>query len=221
MARNKYPEETVQKILEVATRLFIGKGYEDTTIGDIVDGLGGMTRGAVYHHFKSKDEILDAVTQQMYSDTNPFSWARENFKTGRQQLTMALRQAVSESPDTDHMKLNRQMVSLLKEPRFLAEHLSDTMKLAQREVLPMIDRGNADGTLSVAQPQQAAETLMMLMNFGLVYSNGTLTRQEFEDRLQFAKRVLDDIGLDVLDEETIGLIKQNFGNLFEEEENPA
>ena len=31
MARNKYPEETVEKILDVAERLFVGCGYERTT----------------------------------------------------------------------------------------------------------------------------------------------------------------------------------------------
>ena len=40
MARNKYPEETVEKILTAAKRLFLEKGYERTTIQDIVDQLG-------------------------------------------------------------------------------------------------------------------------------------------------------------------------------------
>ena len=55
MPRNKYPEETVQKILDVSMKLFLEKGYEETTILDIVGELGGLTRGAFYHHFKSKE----------------------------------------------------------------------------------------------------------------------------------------------------------------------
>ena len=31
VARNKYPEETVEKILDVAERLFVERGYEHTT----------------------------------------------------------------------------------------------------------------------------------------------------------------------------------------------
>ena len=61
MARNKHPEVTEERILDVAQQLFLEKGYENTTIQDIVDGLGGLTKGAVYHHFKSKEEIMDAV----------------------------------------------------------------------------------------------------------------------------------------------------------------
>ena len=37
MARNKHPEQTVQKILDVSLKLFGEKGYEKTTIQDIVD----------------------------------------------------------------------------------------------------------------------------------------------------------------------------------------
>ena len=47
MARNKYPEVTVEKILDAAQRLFLEKGYESTTIQDIVDHLGGLPKGAV------------------------------------------------------------------------------------------------------------------------------------------------------------------------------
>ena len=32
VARNKYPEETVEKILDVAERLFVERGYEHTTM---------------------------------------------------------------------------------------------------------------------------------------------------------------------------------------------
>ena len=52
--RNKYPEETVEKILDVSLKLFLEKGYENTTVLDIVDHLGGLTRGAFYHHSNRK-----------------------------------------------------------------------------------------------------------------------------------------------------------------------
>ena len=72
MARNKYPEVTEERILDVAQRLFLEKGYENTTIQDIVNELGGLTKGAVYHHFKSKEEIMDAVGDRMFFENNPF-----------------------------------------------------------------------------------------------------------------------------------------------------
>ena len=37
MARNKHPEQTVQLILETAARLFAQKGYDETSMQDIMD----------------------------------------------------------------------------------------------------------------------------------------------------------------------------------------
>lgn len=65
MSRNKYPEKTVNLILDVSQRLFIEKGYDNTTIQDIIDELGGLTKGAIYHHFSSKQDILDAVIERL------------------------------------------------------------------------------------------------------------------------------------------------------------
>ena len=67
MARNKYPEETIERILDVSLKLFLEKGYEHTTIQDIVEALEGLSKGAIYHHFKSKDEIVDAVCEKVFS----------------------------------------------------------------------------------------------------------------------------------------------------------
>ena len=39
MPRNKYPEQTVEKILDAAAALFAEKGYQSTTLQDIIDAL--------------------------------------------------------------------------------------------------------------------------------------------------------------------------------------
>lgn len=56
---------TRDMILEVASRLFLTKGYEKTTISDIINGLDGLTKGAMYHYFDSKEEIFDEVVKQI------------------------------------------------------------------------------------------------------------------------------------------------------------
>ena len=70
MARNKHPEETVNLILDVSFRLFMEKGYEHTSIQDIIHNLGGLSKGAIYHHFKSKEDILVAVTDKITEESN-------------------------------------------------------------------------------------------------------------------------------------------------------
>ena len=47
-------------ILETAERLFFEKGYEQTSIQDILDALS-MSKGGFYHHFTSKEAILSEI----------------------------------------------------------------------------------------------------------------------------------------------------------------
>lgn len=49
-----------ETIIEVAYDLFATKGYDKTTITDIIK-LAGTSKGGFYHHFKSKDEILEKI----------------------------------------------------------------------------------------------------------------------------------------------------------------
>lgn len=61
MARNPHPEVTERRILAAAKKLFAEKGYDKTSIQDIIDKLGDLSRGAIYHHFKSKEAILERL----------------------------------------------------------------------------------------------------------------------------------------------------------------
>lgn len=49
-------------ILEAAERFFYQKGYESTTIQDILDELD-LSKGGFYHHFESKEQLLDAICE--------------------------------------------------------------------------------------------------------------------------------------------------------------
>ena len=51
---------TRDHIVEAADRLFYRQGYEHTSFSDIADAVR-ISRGNFYYHFKTKDEILDAV----------------------------------------------------------------------------------------------------------------------------------------------------------------
>ncbi|WP_432403400.1 TetR/AcrR family transcriptional regulator [Wukongibacter sp. M2B1] len=50
-----------EKILEASYELFASKGYDKTTVSDIIK-MAGSSRGGFYHHFNSKEEILEAIT---------------------------------------------------------------------------------------------------------------------------------------------------------------
>ncbi len=54
--------DTRSQIVEVADKLFYERGYEHTSFADIA-AVVGLSRGNFYYHFKTKDDILDAVIQ--------------------------------------------------------------------------------------------------------------------------------------------------------------
>lgn len=69
MGRNKYPEETVNLIIEVATKLFTEKGYDHTSLQDIISETK-LSKGAIYHHFSSKEEIFEAMYRRIGNENS-------------------------------------------------------------------------------------------------------------------------------------------------------
>jgi AcrR family transcriptional regulator len=49
-----------QRLLAAATRLFAGQGYDRTSVQEIVEAAG-VTKGALYHYFGSKDDLLHEI----------------------------------------------------------------------------------------------------------------------------------------------------------------
>lgn len=56
--------DTKERILETALELFAQSGYLGTSMSDIAGALG-ITKGALYKHYTSKQEILDSIVEQM------------------------------------------------------------------------------------------------------------------------------------------------------------
>ena len=59
---------TRDRIVEAADQLFYRRGFEHTSFSDIADTVQ-ISRGNFYYHFKSKDEILDAVINMRLANT--------------------------------------------------------------------------------------------------------------------------------------------------------
>lgn len=57
---SKDAETRKQEFLGAAVRLFVEKGYEKTSINDIITAVG-VTKGSFYYHFQSKEDIVSVV----------------------------------------------------------------------------------------------------------------------------------------------------------------
>lgn len=219
MARNKYPEETVRRILDVAEGLFYTKGYEHTTMADIVDGLGGLTKGAVYHHFKSKEEIFEAVFERANRPVYERSDAilADRTLTGLEKFR-ALDKASSEGPSVDMWHAMKPSSDPVQNPRLIAQEFVDAMDTAHRYVEPVIREGMADGSIAAEHPREVAEVLILLANLWLVPMFNPLPaddREAYQRRVQTFLRVSHAVGVDLVDWKSLD--QKRVGKVAEEE----
>ena len=64
MGKALHMDNTKERILRTALRLFAANGYEAVSVSDIAGELG-VTKGALYRHFKNKHDILDSIVRRM------------------------------------------------------------------------------------------------------------------------------------------------------------
>ena len=198
MARNKYPEVTVDKILDVSQRLFLEKGYDNTTIQDIVDELGGLTRGAIYHHFKSKEEIMDALGDRMFFNNNPFEKVKQRTDlNGLQKMRMAI---MLNQSDELQIQLTKQEMPMLKNPHVLARMIETNRRLLCPYWLELIEEGQKDGSIQTQYAKELAEFLV-LTDIWMIPSIFPANQEEIQRRLKCIKEMLEKMGLPLLNEE--------------------
>jgi AcrR family transcriptional regulator len=64
----KPPDVRRNELLDSAQALFFNKGYEATTVADIIE-KAGVSKGGFYHHFTAKDDLLEALGERLAAET--------------------------------------------------------------------------------------------------------------------------------------------------------
>lgn len=210
MARNKYPEETRKLIVQTARRLFIEKGYEHTSIQDIIDHLGGLSKGAIYHHFKSKEDIMYAVAEDLYSGTDlKMSLVNERKDlNGIEKLKLMIRTSVFGDGQIEMFEAGPDM---LESPMLLTRYFQDSVQKEGPEVIrPLIEEGIADGSIQTQYPQEMAEVLMLIGSFWINPLIYHCSVEEYVRKLECCQEILKNIGLDIIDDHMIDKIKEYY-----------
>ncbi|MCH9277090.1 TetR/AcrR family transcriptional regulator [Bifidobacterium amazonense] len=200
MARNAHPEVTERRILAAAKKLFAEQGYEKTTIQDIVDELGDLSKGAIYHHFKSKEAMLErlndddwAAYQQLHEQMDS-----RNDLTGLEKIRLLFSTSMD---STEHLDLARDTMPLLDDPATLAANLQFWSTKLPTFLRTFIDEGIRDGSLPTEYPAEVAQLLALLCNYWLMPHFYPATRAEMEHRIRCLRTMLDAVGAPVFDDE--------------------
>lgn len=203
MARNKHPEETVNLILDVAFRLFMEKGFERTSIQDIIDQLGGLSKGAIYHHFRSKEEILIAVTERMTEESNQMLAAIRDRTdmSGRDKLKAIFKDSINRPVQDDIFTV---APDFHNNPRLLFGLLHDTVEeAAPNYIVPIIKQGILDGSIQTDYPEQLAELILLAAN---VWMNPMIfddSEEEAYSKFMIFSQMMRGFGLDIVDDEML------------------
>lgn len=75
MSPVRQPEETRSKILHTALELFHAHSYSSTSVNQIVEEAG-ITKGALFHHFKGKNELAYAIVDELLIREIEENWAK-------------------------------------------------------------------------------------------------------------------------------------------------
>jgi len=123
-------EETREAIIRASVRLFSELGYDRTTVQAIIDAVG-VSKGAFYHHFSSKEDIVEAITHRYISEglesmqaaadeeglsavekLNRMIEVSQLFKLQRQDTREAIERSFS---DNSNLKLEKAILETLRE----------------------------------------------------------------------------------------------------------
>lgn len=188
-------ENTRELILEVASGLFMTKGYEKTRISDIINGLDGLTKGAVYHYFDSKEDIFNEVVKRIrYQNKAIFDeikYAKD--LNGREKISKLISVAIG---NTNMDVITSISPNLTDNPKLLASFFKQMQEMTIPEYfLPIIYEGIKDGSIKSEYPQELAELIAVMLNIWLNPLIFNKSNDTVRNKINIINRCLSDFNI--------------------------
>ena len=207
MARNRNPHETRKKILEVSKDLFLKKGFDNTSIQDIINGLGGLTKGVIYHHFESKQEILQSIIKENNQEILNYNWRGD---TGLEKIQNSLMDAFS---DFEQQRLVYSASIKLRSPRLLGEQYLSLFSDFLPEIRERVYEGVKDESIKTEYPEELADLIVLTLNIWIGFQISVYSVEELKRKMKFIKLSFDGLGVHLISDEMMGVIFQLFDHL--------
>ena len=159
----KCPEERRQEIVLAACRLFLAKGYENTTMRDVMKELH-IAKGTIYHYFTSKDELLDGVIDHIVDRTleTQEELAFED-EEGALVRIMKFAEFIS-AKGKGHIEI----VNDLHKPANAGMHIRLAARVVSAQapfLAGIINRGCEEGVFATSTPLECAEFILSGVQF--------------------------------------------------------
>ena len=162
----KAPAVRRAELLDCAQGLFLTRGYEQTTVNDVIAATG-LSKGAFYHHFRAKEDLLEAIAGRFAHDALGFIRALQA-DAGLGALARLNRLlSLGREWKAEHIPELRAMFTTLLDPQNatlyhrIVEAVSGVLAPALAQI---IGEGEAEGVFDAGDPALAAEVLLGLSN---------------------------------------------------------
>lgn len=207
MARNRNSHETRKKILEVSKDLFLKKGFDNTSIQDVINGLGGLTKGVIYHHFESKQEILQSIIKENNQEILNYNWRGD---TGLEKIQNSLMDAFS---NFEQQRLVYSASIKLRSPRLLGEQYLSLFSDFLPEIRERVYEGVKDESIKTEYPEELADLIVLTLNIWIGFQISVYSVEELKRKMKFIKLSFDGLGVHLISDEMMGVIFQLFDHL--------
>lgn len=176
MAVHATEEARRAQILEAAKRCFARQGYHETKVDNIVREAG-LSKGALYWYFKSKEELLDALCDSFAKELQEDFLKASAVKTlDPEYLICELGAMLMERVlnDPEHRLIWMEHWSMASRDPKSQQKLNRVHQGWLDIIVPLIKRNVKEGKLKPVDPKQLAMSLMALFD-------GILTHQALRD----------------------------------------
>ncbi|WP_104805141.1 TetR/AcrR family transcriptional regulator [Blautia marasmi] len=212
MTRKNNPKQAIENIITISAKLFAEKGYDKTSMQDIADAVG-MSKGGIFHHFSSKEDIFNAVMERQFEQITETvkKWLDEmHGLTAKEKLRGLIRRNLM---DEKIIKESGNMISSAAEsPQIILAFTQDNVKKLAPIIADVIREGIEDRSISTAFPNECAEVLLLLLNFWCdtdIFQGDFSTLQK---RFRFLQHLMRQLGVDILEDEIINSISDFYEN---------
>ena len=211
MSRSEKSEMTYQKILDVSNDLFRKKGYGKTSIQDILNELK-MSKGAVYHHFKSKKEILDAIEQRTFDQYMAFVSQLTKTVVGNNAKEKLTNVFVEYLKVYDFEILDKERLEAHLDPHTIVSDIKAIPHYG-KFLVELLEEGKIDGSITTEHPYELAETFFMLQG---VWLSPLIFKRSFDDlkkRVLYLQQMMKNMGADFITDEIVDLFLTSYKKL--------
>jgi AcrR family transcriptional regulator len=162
----KAPAVRRAELLDCAQRLFLTRGYERTTVNDVIAATG-LSKGAFYHHFRAKEDLLEAIAARFAYESLGFVEGLLGDRSLDALKRLNLLLSVSRDWKREHIAELHAMLATLLDPQNVVLYqriVEAAFKVLGPALTRIIADGVAQGVFDAADPALAAEVLLGLAN---------------------------------------------------------